>query len=224
MAGQRQTPESESALSALCETYWYPLYAFVRRQGYALNEAQDLTQEFFARLLEKEYLQAADRERGRFRTFLLTVLKRFLANERKSAAAQKRGGGRPLLSLDFARGEEQFRLEPVDDWTAEKIYERRWALTLLDHVLDRLEAEYFAKGKAQLFEHLKGVLTSDADVPSYAELAELLAMTEGSVKVAIHRLRRSYRDALRAEIGHTVCGTQEIDDELNCLLAALRGS
>lgn len=222
-ASQRRTPESERALSSLCQAYWYPLYAFVRRQGYSLNEAQDLTQEFFARLLEKEFLQTADRDRGRFRTFLLTVLKRFLANERKHAAALKRGGGKLLLSLDFTRGEEQLLLEPADDWTPERIYERQWALTLLSHVLDRVEEEYVGKGKGRLFEHLKVFLTSDSNAPSHAELAGLLAMTEGSIKVAIHRLRARYREALRAEIAQTVSGEQEVDDELHCLLAALRG-
>jgi len=222
-AGRRQTPESDTALGTLCEIYWYPLYVYVRRQGHQPAEAQDLTQEFFARVLEKHYLQAADRERGRFRTFLLTAMKRFLQNERKRAAAQKRGGGRPILSIDFESGEERFQRELSDDWTPERVYERRWALTLLDHVLDQLERDYTEKGKGPLFERLRVFITATTTAPSYEELAAELEMTMGSVRVAVHRLRQRYRDLLRAEIANTVSNEDEVDEELDHLLSAIVG-
>lgn len=222
-AGHRQTPESDTALTSLCEIYWYPLYAYVRRQGHQAAEAQDLTQAFFARVLEKDYLQAADRERGRFRTFLLTALKRFLQNERKRATAQKRGGGRPTLSIDFDSGEERFQRELSDDWTPERIYERRWALALLDHVLDRLEHDYTANGKEQLFKHLQAFITPTSTEPSYEELVAELGMTKGSIKVAVHRLRQRYRDLLRAEIANTVASEDDVDEELDHLLVAIVG-
>jgi RNA polymerase sigma-70 factor (ECF subfamily) len=220
-AGRRKTPESDTALAALCEIYWYPLYVYVRRQGHQPADAQDLTQEFFARLLEKHYLRAAHRERGRFRTFLLTALKRFLQNERKRAAAQKRGGGRPTLSIDFESGEERFQRELSDDWTPERVYERRWALTLLNHVLDRLEGDYTEKRKGPLFQRLRVFITATTTVPSYAEVAAELGMTKGSVKVAVHRLRQRYRDLLRAEIANTVSSEDDVDEELDHLLAAI---
>jgi RNA polymerase sigma-70 factor (ECF subfamily) len=222
-AGRQQTPESDSALAALCEIYWYPLYAYVRRQGYQPAAAQDLTQEFFARLLEKQYLQAADRERGRFRTFLLTALKRFLQNEKKRAAAQKRGGGRPALSIDFESGEQRFQQEISVDWTPERVYERKWALTLLDQVLSELERDYSARGKDPLFQRLKVFLTATTAPPSYEELAAELGITKGSVKVAVHRIRQRYRDLLRSEIAKTVATPEEVDQELDYLLAVIVG-
>jgi len=222
-AGRRQTPESDTALASLCEIYWYPLYVYVRRQGQQPAEAQDLTQEFFARVLEKHYLKAADRERGRFRTFLLTALKRFLQNERKRAAAQKRGGGRPTLSIDFESGEERFQRELSDDWTPERVYERRWALTLLDHVLNQLERDYTGKGKGPLFERLRVFITATTTAPSYEELAAEMGMTTGSIRVAVHRLRQRYRDLLRAEIANTVSSEDEVDEELDHLLAVIVG-
>ena len=222
-AGRRQTPESDTALASLCEIYWYPLYAYVRRQGHQPAEAQDLTQEFFARVLEKHYLQDADRERGRFRTFLLTALKRFLQNERKRAAAQKRGGGRPTLSIDFESGEERFQRELADNWTPERVYERRWALTLLNHVLNRLERDYTDRGKGPLFQRLRLFITTTTTLPSYGELAAELGMTKGAVKVAVHRLRQRYRDLLRAEIANTVSSEDDVDEELDYLLAVIVG-
>lgn len=222
-AGRRQTPESDTALASLCEIYWYPLYAYVRRQGHQPAEAQDLTQEFFARVLEKHYLDAADRERGRFRTFLLTALKRFLQNERKRATAQKRGGGRPTLSIDFESGEERFQRELSHDWTPERVYERRWALTLLDHVLNGLERDYAEKGKGPLFERLRVFITATTTAPSYEELAAELGMTKGSIRVAVHRLRQRYRDLLRAEIANTVSSEDDVDEELDHLLAVIVG-
>jgi len=221
-AGHRASPDSQRALESLCQSYWYPLYAYVRRCGRQPAVAQDLTQEFFVRLLEKEYLQAADRTKGRFRSFLLTVFKRFLAKEHEKANAQKRGGGQTVLSFDFDDGERRLQFEPTHELTAERVYERRWALTLLDRVLDQLESDYQAKGKAELFEQLKGFLTGDVD-DSYATVASAMGMTEGAVKVSVHRLRRRYRELVREEIAGTVASDGEIDDELANLLAAIRG-
>lgn len=222
-ASQRETEGSATAMATLCETYWYPLYCYVRRQGCQASDAQDLVQQFFTRVLEKDYLAVADRERGRFRSFLLTVLKRFLSNEQKHAATQKRGGGEMVFSLDFGAGEERFRLEPTDDWTPEKIYERRWALTLLDHVLEQLGVTYRERGKEELFQHLKIFLTATSTAPPYRAIAEELEMTESAVKVSVHRLRERYRNKLREEIANTVASDDEVDDELNHLLAAIRG-
>jgi RNA polymerase sigma-70 factor (ECF subfamily) len=222
-ARRRSSPESREALATLCRAYWYPLYAFVRRQGYSAADAQDLTQGFFARLLQKQFLAAVEREKGKFRSFLLAAMKHFLANERDRARAQKRGGGAivSLETLDFETAESRYRREPAHNVTAERIFERRWALTLLDRVLDRLVAEYAVAGKALLFEQLKDCLTAPDSARSYAELAATLAMTEGAVKVAVHRLRRRYRELLRDEIAQTVADPREVDDEIRQLFAAL---
>jgi len=221
-AGRGASAEAQEALAALCRTYWYPLYAYVRRQGHQPEDAQDLTQAFFARLLEKHYLQAADPERGRFRSFLLTAFKRFLSKERDRERAQRRGGGRKLLPLDFEAGERRYGLEPANEATAEKVYEQRWALTLLDRVLARLRDEFGQAGKQKEFDCLKVYLTGEAGTPSHQEVAARLAMTEGAVKVAVHRLRRRYRDLVRDEIAQTVAGPEDVDEELRHLLAALR--
>jgi RNA polymerase sigma-70 factor (ECF subfamily) len=222
-AGQRASPDSDRALASLCEAYWYPLYAFVRRQGRQPAEAQDMTQAFFARLLEKDYLQAADQQRGRFRTFLLTMFKRFLANEYQRANAQKRGGGKTALSLDFSDGERRLQREPQHDWTAERVFERRWALTLLEHVLARVGDDYAAKGKGPLFEQLRPFLTGEPVAVCYREIADQCGLSENAVKVAAHRLRQRYRDALRSEIAQTVAAESDVDDELQQLMLALRG-
>lgn len=221
-AGHASVHQARSALAELCRAYWYPLYAYVRRRGHQQAEAQDLTQAFFAQLLEKDSLQAADRERGRFRAFLLTMFQRFLLNEHKHATAQKRGGGRLQFSLDFDSGEERLAREPVDAWTPEKIYSRRWALTLLDHVLDELDREYARKGKSDWFIQLRPFIIASAETPSHAQVAETLGQSEGALKVAIHRLRQRYRDLLRAAIAQTVSRDEDVDDELRELLAALR--
>lgn len=223
-AGRDGSAESQAALAVLCRQYWYPLYAFVRRRGSTVEEAQDLTQAFFARLLEKQYLRVADPERGRFRTFLLAAFNHFLANEQERKTAQKRGGGRPVLSLDFQAGEQRYLQEPAHEWTPERIFERRWVLTLLDHVLAGLRDEYTAAGKGPLFEHLKGFLTGEPPAQTQAELAETLGLTPGAVKVAIHRLRGRYRDRLREEIAQTVSDPADVDEELRRLFAAVRGS
>jgi RNA polymerase sigma-70 factor (ECF subfamily) len=223
-AGQQRSPETDAALATLCQTYWQPLYAFLRRSGQPAAEAQDLVQQFFATLLEKNYLESADPERGRFRTFLLVMLKRFASKQRERDGALKRGGGTTTLSLDFATAEDQCRLEPVDAWTPEKEYERRWALTLLDRVLARLAAEYAERGRAVLFEQCRPFLTGDAGAPSYAATARALGMTDGAIKVTVHRLRQRYRELLRDEIEQTVASPEDVADELNHLLAALSGT
>lgn len=223
-ASQSPSPQARAALEELCGNYWYAVYAFVRRRGKQADDARDLTQEFFARLLEKEYLEAADRERGRFRTFLLTAVARFLNNEYERACAQKRGGGQAALSLDFERGEERYRHEPADPWTAEKIFDRRWALTLLDQAVMKLKQDYAAAGKGLLFDELKIFLTGESGAPVYEDSAARLGTSPGAVKVAVHRLRQKYRDALRQEIAQTVAAEEDIDSELHVLLAALRGS
>lgn len=219
-AGKQASPDAQEALATLCGTYWYPLYAYVRRVGYQPDDAQDLTQAFFARLLEKDYLKAADKERGKFRSFLLASFKHFLSKERDRAKAQKRGGGRKLLPLDFEAGEKRYSLEPAHELTAEKMYERRWALTLLDQVLARLREEFVQTGKDKIFDGLKGVLTGE-DV-AYGQVAAELDMTEGAVKVAVHRLRRRYKELVLAEISQTVAKPEDVDEELRHLFAAIR--
>ena len=220
-AGAKATPHSEEALARLCEAYWYPLYAYVRRWGYTSDEAQDLTQEFFARLMEKEYLRQADPHRGRFRSFLLAALKHFLANERDRAGAQKRGGGRPPLPLEIETAEGRYSLEPADPETPEKIFERRWALILLDKVLSRLRDEYHRTNRSALFDVLKDLLTSGKAGEPYARLGAELGMSEGAVKVAVHRLRRRFGELLREEIAETVADPQDVDDEIRYLFTAL---
>jgi RNA polymerase sigma-70 factor (ECF subfamily) len=193
----------------------------VRRRGHGADEAQDFTQAFFARLLEKNDLAAADPGRGRFRSFLLTSLKHFLANEWDRNRAQKRGGGRAVLSIDFGTAEERYRAEPAHDLTPEKIFERRWALVLLENVLARLHDESAHAGKADSFDRLKGFLTGEQSAVTYGQLAAELNLSEGALKVAIHRLRRRYRELLRAEIEETVADPDEIDQEIRDLFSAL---
>jgi len=219
-ASHDSRPAAKAALATLCETYWYPLYCYVRRRGHLAEEAQDLTQEFFATLLEKHTLRVADRERGRFRSFLLASLNHFLANEWRRQSAKKRGGGRPPLSLDLPAGESRYAQEPSHDLTPEKTYERRWALVLLDQALSKLREEYAAGGKRKLFERLAVFLggTKSAD---YEQVARELGMTEGAVKVAVHRLRRRCRDILRAEVAQTVAAPADVDEELRHLMAVV---
>ena len=222
-AGERSSPEGETALQTLCESYWPPLYAFARRRGKSVEDARDLTQEFFARLLEKESLQVADREKGQFRSFLLMMFRRFLANEWDRDRALKRGGGRIVLSLDVDSAETLYRREPIDDHTPERVFERRWALTLLERVLTRLEEEYDGQGKSVLFKQCRSYLTGDSGAPRYAETADVLGMTEGALKVAVHRIRGRYRTLLKIEVAQTLADETDVDDELGLLLAALRG-
>jgi RNA polymerase sigma-70 factor (ECF subfamily) len=223
-AGKGVSTGAREAMAALCQTYWYPLYAYVRRQGHQPNDAQDLTQEFFTRLLEKNYLKSADPERGRFRSFLLTAFKRFLSKEHDREKANKRGGGMKLLPLDFEAGEKRYSLEPAHEVTPESIYEQRWALTLLDRVFARLRDDFEQGGKQKEFACLKVYLTGEAGTPSYKEAGAELHMTEGAVKVSIHRLRRRYRDLVREEIAQTVASPEEVDEELRHLFAALRST
>ena len=220
-AGKRASPASAAALSTLCQRYWYPLYVYVRRTIRDVDEARDLTQEFFARLLEKNTLAHADPERGRFRSFLLTALKHFLINEWEKGKAQKRGGGKAALALDFETKDSTFSLEPAHAWTPERLYERQWALTLLDQVLAQLRKEYTAAGKGRLFEQLKSSLAGESSTATYADLAGPLGMTEGAVKVAAHRLRKRYRELLREEVAQTVADKDEVEDEMRSLFRSL---
>ena len=220
-AGKSASPDAAQALATLCETYWYPLYAFGRRRGHDAHEAQDLTQAFFAGLLAQRKLPLADRERGKFRTFLLSALQNFLTSEWRKEQAQKRGGGKAAVSLDFSAGETRYAREPAHDLTAERIFERQWALTLLDQALSKLQAEYVASGKAELFDSLKGSLGGEAACESYADLAARLQTTEGGVKTAAHRLRRRCRELLRAEIANTVAQEADVDSELRELFKAV---
>jgi RNA polymerase sigma-70 factor (ECF subfamily) len=213
-------PHAREALADLCRLYWYPVYAYVRRRGRDHHAAQDLTQAFFARLLEKNDLAAADQTRGRFRSYLLTSCQHFLANAHDHEAAKKRGGGRTRVPLDFAGADGRYAREPVDESPPERAFDREWALGLLDRTLDGLRTEYAESGRAKLFDALKGCLAGGADVP-YADLAGALGMTEGAVKVAIHRLRQRYRDRLRTVIADTVATPEEVDDEIRDLFAAL---
>ncbi len=217
----KQSPEATRALEQLCVAYWYPLYAHVRRLGHGPADAEDLTQAFFAKLLEKSWLDVADRERGRFRSFLLSSLKHFLANEWDRSRAQKRGGQFQIISLDAPVGEDRLRHEPATTTTPEREFDRRWALALLDTVLKRLESEYAEQSKATLFQQLKGTLGGDRAESSHAQLARELGMSEGAVRVAAHRLRLRYRELLRLEIAQTVATAGEVEDELRQLFAAL---
>ncbi len=220
-AGGPSGERSTDALATLCEAYWYPAYAFIRRQGNDADAARDLTQEFFTRVLEKHYFRDADPARGRFRAFLLTSIRHFLSNERDRGQALKRGGRMLKLSLDVDTAEGAYQLEGRDDLTPEKLFDARWASVLLDRALARVRQEYIAAGKHQVFEHLHGFLTGDSDDVPYAESARTLGISEGAVKVAVHRMRERYRALLRAEIAETVAGPEEIEDELRALLAAL---
>ncbi len=220
-AGREDSRVARAALEELCGAYWYPLYVFVRRTGRSAHDAQDLVQGFFAALLEKHYLREVDREKGRFRSFLLLALKRFLANEWDKERARKRGGDRVLVSLDALTAEQRYALEPAESRTADQLFERRWATTLLERVLTRLRDEQVASGRAVLFEQLKEFLVSPGRGTPYAELAARLGSSEGAVKVAVHRFRRRYRDLLEEEIARTVNSPGEVDEERRHLLSAL---
>ena len=224
-AVDRTSPQSAKALSTLCSIYWYPLYAFVRRQGHSAAEAEDLTQEFFARVLEKHYLDAVvGPEKGKFRTFLLVCLKRFLANEWDRARALKRGGGKATLSIDFRDADDRYLLEPAHGLTPERLFERRWALTVLQQALARLAEEMKRAGKERLFEQLKVYLVADHTAPPHADTAAALGMTEGAVKVAVYRLRERYRTMLRQEIVATLGDPADADAEIRELFEALAPS
>ena len=222
-AGQASSTSADQALEKLCRTYWYPLYAFLRRQGKGAEDAQDVTQDFFVRFLKKEFIGMADPARGRFRSFLLTCLKNFSAEQHRHAGRLKRGGGEVFLSWDDLTAEQRYLAEPRDDSPPESLYEKRWALTILETALARLGTELASAGKKQLFVELRGRLWGDPDAASYAELSTRLKMTEGALKVTTHRLRQRFRDLLREEVGATVASTEEIDDELGHLISMVRG-
>ena len=220
-AVRNDAPDAAEALDQLCRTYWYPLYAWIRRQGYAPHDAQDLIQGFFACLLEKHDLAEVDPARGKFRSFLLASLKHYLANERDRERAWKRGGRHQFVPLDPELAESRYGIEP--SLSADQIYDRRWALTVLEQVMARLRAEFCQRGKASLFDQLKACLTGDRLDQPYAELAGQLGVSESAVKVSVHRLRNRYRQLLRDEIAETVNGPAAVEEELRQLMAALRG-
>jgi len=218
-AGRADAQSVSEALQKLYQTYWYPLYCFIRRQGRTPHEAEDLTQGFFARLLEKNFVADARQERGKFRSFLLLALKRFLANEWDRQHAQKRGGFQTIVAIDQALAEARLDAELRQELTPESLFDRQWAVMLLERTMAQLREEYIATGRAKLFEHLSACLTQEESAGSYAEIARELRLTEASVKQAAYRLRARYREILRAEIGKTVSSPQEIDEELRFLFA-----
>jgi RNA polymerase sigma-70 factor (ECF subfamily) len=216
-AGDSGAPSAQEALEQLCRTYWYPLYAHVRRRGYSPEDAQDLTQEFFARLLAKDWLGTADRSRGRFRTFLLGAFGHFLANEWHRARCEKRGGGQLVFSLDGVTAEARYSLEPVDCADAARLYERRWALTLLDRVLERLREEFSAAGLSGKFDQLQPLLLREKAEQTYAVLANRWRTTEAALKMTVSRMRRRYRELFLDEIAQTVSTPEEVDQEVRYL-------
>ena len=220
-AGGPKTRESHDALGTLCQTYLYPLYAYVRRFGHPVEEAEDLVQSFFLQVLEKRSLQHANPERGRFRSFLLVSLKHFMVNEYNRARAAKRGGGRINESIDVSAAEGRYGLEPRDELTPEALFERQWALTVLDRVQAQMRSVSMRSGKSQLFEQLKDFVTGEAHDIRYDEAARSLGMSEGAVRVAVHRLRRRFRDLLRQEIEDTVADPADVDDEIRFLITTL---
>ena len=220
-AGDRDDLDARNALANLCENYCYPLYAYVRRRVMNVNEAQDLTQAFFVHLLEKQVIDRADRTRGRFRAYLLTSLKNFLANEWDKARAEKRGGAKRQLSLDFDTGESRYHVEVAHNLTAEKLYDRRWVLTLLDLVLERLQMELENAGKTKHFECFKETLMGDAAAVEHNQAAVTLGITPAAAKQAAYRMRRRYRQLFRDEVGRTVADEAEVDDEIGRLLQTL---
>lgn len=217
------SPQSDASLEKLCRTYWYPLYAFARWQGQSPQDAEDLTQEFFLRLLQKHYLDSAQRERGRFRTFLLVAFKRFLANEWDRGQTQKRGGGAASIPFDTQLAERLYSNETSLKLPAERLYEQHWAMALIEQAMARLRADFETAGKGQTFEHLKGFLAAGkAELPQ-TQLAEKLGMTEGALRVEVHRLRKTFRKLIRDEVAQTVAEKEDIDEEFQHLLSVLSG-
>jgi len=222
LAAQGESTEADAALEKLCRIYWWPLYGFVRREGYKPEEAQDLTQAFFARLLERRDLETVRQERGRLRSYLLASLRNFLSKARHREMTVKRGEGRPLVSLEDLLARERADQEPSHKLSADRIYERRWALTILEQVLTRLRAEYEAAGKLPLFDRLKELLARESGQPSQAEIGAEMQMTENAVKQAFHRLRHRYRQLLHEEISHTVAAPDDVEDELRHFISVLQ--
>jgi RNA polymerase sigma factor (sigma-70 family) len=221
LEAQGESPAAHEALEKLCRTYWRPIYAFLRRQGVSPEEAEDITQGFFAQLLERRKFSAVRKEKGRLRSFLLGALKYFLADEQRRARAIKRGKGQRLIPLEELRADERIEMEPADPVTAEMIYERRWALTVLERVLSRLKDEYSAAGNAALFDSLKQLLPDEPGAPSQGEIAARLGMTENAVRQAFYRFRQRYQSLLREEIAHTVATAGDIEDELRHLISVV---
>jgi len=222
-AGDKADSQSAAALQTLCQSYWYPLYAYVRQKGYGPQDAEDLTQSFFIHLLEKDRLGRLTRDKGKFRSFLLTALNHFLVDQWKRASAQKRGGEHQIFRLDREEAEARFLQEPVDTTTAERLYEQNWAVTLLNTVFAQLQQEQADKGKAEQFEHLKFCLTGQRSAVPYAELAETMKLSQAALKVLVHRLRQRYRELLRQEVAHTVSGPDEVEEEMQYLRQILSG-
>lgn len=220
-AGRKSSPDSKRALESLCQTYWFPLYAYVRRRVRDANEAQDLTQAFFTELLEKNFVGSAAADRGRFRAFLLTALKHYLSKQWEKAKAQKRGGSRPPISLDFQRADSNISLEPASGLTPEQHYDRQWAIALLEQIMQRLEREFDESGKSDQFEALKGFVIGDHRGTNYADVAARLEMTETAARKMGSRMRQRYRKLLREEIAQTVSGPDEVDEEIQSLFAIL---
>jgi RNA polymerase sigma-70 factor (ECF subfamily) len=223
-AGRTDAPEATAALEKLCRAYWMPIYSYVRRRGHPPHDARDLTQSFFALLLERNDFGAANPQRGRFRSYLLSSLNHYLANQYDRARAEKRGGGKTFISLDDESIEERYRAEPVSDLSPDRIYEQRWALALMEQALEALRTEFVEAGKTQQFERLKSFLTSEPAPGDYASAAAALDMTEGAVAVAVYRLRQRYRDLVRREIAQTVSSPLEIEEEMQHLLRLLQGA
>jgi RNA polymerase sigma-70 factor (ECF subfamily) len=222
-AGDTRSPQAEAALTRLCQTYWLPVYAFVRKRGHSPEQAQDITQAFFANFLEKQHVTKANRERGRFRSFLMTSVENFLRSENDRSHAQKRGGGRRLISLDEQDAESRYLCEPTTEMDPAKAFEERWAATLLGTVLSRLQAEFGATGRGDLLEALQEHLWGDTDSTPYPELAERFGLTLANVKITAHRLKQRYRQLLREEIAHTVALPSQIDDEIRHLMQVVSG-
>jgi RNA polymerase sigma factor (sigma-70 family) len=220
---QGDSPAAREALEKLCRTYWRPIYSFLRRQGIGPDEAEDLTQGFFALLLERKDLNTVRKEKGRLRSYLIVSLKNFLTDESRYAMAIKRGKGQRLIPLEELDADERIQMEPPDLMTAEQIYEHRWASTVLDHVLSRLKDQYQAAGHAALFDSLKQLLPDEPGAPSQADVAAQLGMTENAVRQAFHRFRRRYQLLLREEIAHTVASPSDIEDELRHLISVVAG-
>ena len=217
-AGQASSPHAEAALERLCRTYWYPLYAYLRRSGHNEADAQDLVQSFFASLIERDWVAAADRAKGRFRSFILVCLKRFVSVEAQKANALKRGGRHVVISLDDQDAAERYTLESVEGLAPEVVFDRRWAITLLEQAWDRLRAECEVAGKLPLFEHLRAVQAEETHAQSYEQLAASLMLTESALKSALFRLRARYREILREEVGQTVSDPRDVDEEIRYLL------
>lgn len=221
-AGQTDSPEAREALAELCQAYWHPVYAFIRRRGHEVEPAKDLTQEFFSRLIEKQYVRSADRERGRFRTFLLVCVEHFLSHERNKERARKRGGDYIFVALDDALAEERYGAEPLDEMSPDKLFDQRWAMTLLERSLQELKQEYAQAGKAAQFDALEVFLSGAKEAPcSYAELGSRLDLTEGAARQAAFRMRSRFGELLRTALAQTVAGPQELEMEMNHLRAAL---